>query len=162
MIEILNRYKHALLYKSDVASTTAEAVAEAVRSGADLRGANLRGADLGGVKADLIAEILKLPNELEFLRAALIEGRVDGSTYTGKCACLAGTLANAKGIQNYNGETIQANGTPFIADAGSPRERFFLAIKKGDTPETNPVAKIALGWVEEAIAMRDHIRRVAP
>ena len=56
------------------------------------------GENLRGIKADLIAEILKLPNELEFLRSALIEGRVDGSTYTGDCACLAGTLAHAKGI----------------------------------------------------------------
>ena len=131
-------------------------------SGAILSDTDLSGADLSDIKSDLIAEILKLPNELEFLRAALIEGRVDGSTYSGACACLAGTLANAKGIAQYNGEEIAANGTPFKADAYSPRERWFLAIKKGDTPETNPAAKLALEWVDEAIAIRDHIRAVAP
>ena len=131
-------------------------------SGAILSDTDLSGADLSDIKSDLIAEILKLPNELEFLRAALVEGRVDGSTYSGECACLAGTLANAKGIAQYSGEEIAANGTPFKADAYSPRERWFLAIKKGDTPETNPAAKLALEWVDEAIAIRDHIRAVAP
>ena len=36
------------------------------------------------------------------------------------------------------------------------------AIRKGDTPETNPVAKLALAWVDEAIAIRDNIRATAP
>ena len=129
---------------------------------ADLRGANLRGANLRDVREDMIAEILKLPNELEYLRLALIEGRVDGSTYQGDCACLAGTLANAKGIANYSGDEIASNGAPFIADSNSLRETFFLSIRKGDTPETNPAAKIALKWVDEAIAIRDHIRKTAP
>ena len=130
--------------------------------GADLSEADLRGANLRGAKADLIAEILKLPNELEFLRAALAGGRVDGSTYSGECACLAGTLAHARGIDNYTGGTIEANGTPFFADASSPRESFFMAIKRGDTPETNPASAIALEWVNEAILIRDHIRASAP
>jgi hypothetical protein len=31
-------------------------------------------------------------------------------------------------------------------DSNRPIERLFLAIKKGDTPETNPIAKIVHGW----------------
>ena len=59
MIEILHRYTKAVLYKAEAAAESVkDAVAEAVRSdanlrganlyGANLRGANLRGANLGG------------------------------------------------------------------------------------------------------------------
>ena len=99
-----------------------------------------------------------MPNELEFLRDALTAGKVDGSTYSGECACLAGTLAHARGIQEYSGTEI-TNGCTFRAQADSPRERFFLAIRKGDTPETSQPCKIALEWALEAIAIRDNIRR---
>jgi hypothetical protein len=128
-------------------------------SSADLRSANLRSADLSSIRADFLAEVLNLPNELEFLLDAIIAGNIDGSTYSGKCACLAGTLAHAKGIENYEGGEIK-NGRTFTADSNSPRERFFLAIKKGDKPETNAASKIALEWTEEAIAMRDNICEV--
>ncbi len=141
--------------------------------GADLRGANLhdaylrdanlRDANLGGVKQDFLAEVLKLPNELEALRAALIEGRVDGSTYAGECACLAGTLAKAAHVENFHGDSFPAaEGIMFVTDAHSPRERFFTAISKGHTPENNGAAKIALDWTNEAIAIRDMIRATAP
>jgi hypothetical protein len=103
-----------------------------------------------------------LPNELEFLRDALKAGKVNGSTYNdGECGCLAGTMARAKGINDYGGGEIK-NGLTFHADSSSPREVFFLAIKKGDTPKTNPACKIALEWTEEAIAIRDNIRKTTP
>jgi hypothetical protein len=135
--------------------------------GADLRGANLRGAvlrdaDLGDVKQDFLAAVLRLPNELEALRDALVSGKVDGSTYSGDCPCLAGTLAKARGIERYQGDHIKNGVVTFTADARSPRERFFTAIRRGDTPETNPAAEIALEWTNEAIAIRDMIRATAP
>jgi hypothetical protein len=131
--------------------------------GANLRGANLRGADLGRVKQDFLAEVLRLPNELDFLLAALTEGSVDGSTYQGECACLAGTLAHGAGIDNYRGDSfLSAPGIMFHADASSPREVFFTAIRKGDTPETNSACAIAAEWTKEAIAIRDMIRATAP
>ena len=46
MIEIVNRWTLAVLYKSENAKTVAEAVKEAYLQGGDLRGANLEGADL--------------------------------------------------------------------------------------------------------------------
>jgi acylphosphatase len=101
-----------------------------------------------------------LPNELEFLRDAIVNGKIDGSSYAGECACLAGTLAHAKGIKNYDGGEIK-NGLTFHADSSSPRERFFLAIKKGDTPKSNGASKVALEWTEEAISIRDNIRKTA-
>jgi hypothetical protein len=124
---------------------------------ADLSGADLRGANLSGIRTDFLAAVLTLPCELGFLRDALKEGRVDGSCYSGECACLAGTLAHAKGIKNYQGANIDDGGVTFPVVASSPRERFFLGIKKGDTPETNPMSAVALEWTEEAIRMRDNI-----
>jgi hypothetical protein len=128
-------------------------------SNSDLSNSNLRGSNLSSVRADFLSEVLNLPNELEFLRDALTNGRVNGSSYEGECACLAGTLAHAKGITNYSGGEIR-NGRTFTADAGSPRERFFLAIKEGDTPENNDACKFALEWTNEAIAIRDNIRKL--
>jgi hypothetical protein len=142
-------------------------------SGADLRGANLRGAnlrdanlsdaDLRHIKQDFLAEVLRLPNELEALRAAIIEGRIDGSTYNGECACLAGTLAKAVGVEEYNGSLIMGSANiAFHAESTSPREIFFTAIRPGNTPENNAAAKTALEWTDEAIAIRDMIRATGP
>jgi hypothetical protein len=137
-------------------------------SGADLSGANLSeaklvrtvlsNADLDAIRADLIAEVLKLPNELDALRLAIVEGRINGSTYLGDCSCLAGTLARARGVCVDSGGRIGS----FCVDAYSPRERWFFGIRPGDTPANNPVARIALEWVDEAIAIRDAIRMSDP
>jgi hypothetical protein len=132
---------------------------------ANLRDANLCGANLRSAKQDFLAEVLRLPNELEFLRDALIAGAVDGSTYSGECACLAGTLAHARGAEVGAGgwlESLPGTDTAFSVSASSPREVFFTAIAKGDTPETNPASALALSWTEEAIRIRDMIRATAP
>jgi hypothetical protein len=75
-------------------------------SGADLSDANLSGANLSDIKADFLSAVLRLPNELEAFRAAIIGGKIDGSTYSGECACLAGTLAKARGLEDYRGRDI--------------------------------------------------------
>jgi hypothetical protein len=134
-------------------------LSEAKLSEADLSEADLSVANLSGAKSDFIAEVLKLPSELENLRETLMAGKIDGSTYSGDCACLAGTIANHRGIKIESGDKIQENGIAFKADSLSPRERFFTAISKGNTPENNGAAKIALEWIDEAISIRDHIRR---
>ena len=140
-------------------------LSDADLSGADLSDAYLRGANLAQFKQDFIAEVLKLPNELEALRSTIVAGKIDGSTYSGDCACLAGTLAKAYYKDDleddYDGSDIQINGICYVADASSPREQWFMQIKPGDTPETNQAAKIALEWLDEAIMMRDHIRKAA-
>jgi hypothetical protein len=127
---------------------------------ADLGGANLGGANLGGIKADFLSEVLRLPDELEALRDALTAGKIDGSTYSGECACLAGTLAKAHGEEDYDGENLTLGSVVFHTDVYSPREQWFLSIKEGDTPENSQVSAIALEWTNEAIAMRDNIRGV--
>ncbi|MEX3614447.1 MAG: pentapeptide repeat-containing protein [Burkholderia gladioli] len=111
-------------------------------SGADLSGADLSGADLLPIKADFIEVISQAPREVPALIDALKAGRVDGSTYSGECACLVGTIANARGIDVDSVEL----GIP--KDSSRPVERFFMAIRKGDTPETNAASKFALEWAE--------------
>ncbi|WP_261534465.1 pentapeptide repeat-containing protein [Burkholderia multivorans] len=116
-------------------------------SGANLSDANLSGADLSGadllpIKADFIEVISQAPREVPALIDALKAGRVDGSTYSGECACLVGTIANARGIDVDSAEL----GIP--KDSSRPVERFFMAIRKGDTPETNAASKLALEWAE--------------
>ena len=131
-------------------------LSDADLSDADLSDADLSGAQLETFKQDLIAEVLKLPNEIDNLRAALISGKIDGSTYSGECACLAGTMQKAHGTSP--GNDLVLGKVTFRANANSPREQWFMAIKEGDTPETNNAAKIALEWIDEAIAIRDNIR----
>jgi hypothetical protein len=116
-----------------------------------LREANLARASLDIIKKDFTAEVLKMPDELDALRLAIVEGRIDGSAYSGECACLAGTLAKARGVENYHGENIDN----FRADSSSPREMWFMMIHPGDTPENNQASEIALGWLDSAIAIRD-------
>ncbi|WP_175806620.1 pentapeptide repeat-containing protein [Burkholderia cenocepacia] len=121
-------------------------------SGANLSGAYLRGANLSGaylsdayllpIKADFIEVISQAPREVPALIDALKAGRVDGSTYSGECACLVGTIANVRGIDVDSDEF----GIP--KDSSRPVERFFMAIRKGDTPETNAASKLALEWAE--------------
>lgn len=110
--------------------------------GADLRDADLSGADLTPIRDDFWAVLSAAPKEVEGLRRALIEGRVDGSTYRGECACLVGTIANLRGEHYQSLRRI----TP---DADRPIERFFMGIVRGDTPETNQAACIVLGWLDE-------------
>ena len=131
------------------------AVRWARRSGADLSGADLRGADLRGavlsdavlrgavlseIRNDLWDVLLRAQPEVPALLEALRSGRVNGSTYEGECACLAGTIANARHV-------------PYrdlgFADPSRPIERWFLGIKEGDTPENNQIAKIAEVWIVE-------------
>jgi len=109
--------------------------------GADLRGANLGDADWGAIEEDICDVLSAAPAEVPGLLAALRAGRVDGSAYQGDCACLVGTIANVRGCLYTQIPGI----TP---DSSRPAERFFLAIRKGDTPATNPIAALAEAWIE--------------
>ncbi|HZV33174.1 MAG TPA: hypothetical protein VFB72_01255 [Verrucomicrobiae bacterium] len=110
---------------------------------ANLDGANLYGANLTPIRDDLWAVLSSNPAEVEGLRAAIAEGRIDGSTYTGECACLSGTLHNCA-VAAGHADQFDFSGR----NADRPIERFFLGIKKGDTPAANPLSKLALEWTD--------------
>jgi hypothetical protein len=115
----------------------------------NLTGANLRDAtmtrealidaNLDLIKSDLFRVLTQAGPEIPALRRALTEGQVDGSVYEGDCSCLVGTIAKAKGCDYRD----------LPHDSASPAERFFTAISPGDTPDTNPVSRIVLAWIDE-------------
>ena len=110
---------------------------------ANLRGANLEEADLTLIRDDLWAVLSGSPAEAHGLLAALRDGRVEGTTYKGDCACLVGTLANVRGC------SYQEMGSSLRPNKDRHAERFFLGIRQGDTPDTNPVSKLAAEWTAE-------------
>jgi len=116
-------------------------------TGADLYGANLKGtnlskANLDAIQVDYYDVLSRAPDEAPALLQALRNGQIDGSTYTGECACLVGTIAKVRKCDYEAMETLKP-------DSSRPAERWFLAIKKGDTPKTNPVAAVVETWTEE-------------
>jgi uncharacterized protein YjbI with pentapeptide repeats len=147
--------------------------------GANLRGANLRGAYLGGAylgganllaedprgplwstKLDLWSVLDQAPAEVGGLRAALVEGRVNGSTYEGACACLVGTIANVRQISVHEIDIPQ--------DSSRPAEQWFMPIAEGhktveldaldkDTSEGVFRASVALVWVDQWIEKSNKI-----
>ncbi len=103
---------------------------------ADLTDAVLTRADLTDAERDVRLILFENAAEVPGLLLALREGRVDGSTYSGKCACLVGTIANVRGC----------NVSEIPQDSSRPAERLFLAIREGGT---NPIAKVVEGWIVE-------------
>ena len=122
-------------------------LSEANLSWADLSEANLSWADLSWanlsvIKHDFWAILLPSQKEIPGLRLALIEGKIDGSTYEGECCCLVGTIANVAHCRYDALPVVKPN-------SSRPAERFFLGIRKGDTPENNACAKAVLEWIDE-------------
>jgi hypothetical protein len=120
--------------------------------GADLYGADLYGANLRQLPKDLINQssrdiifiLQSLRKEVPYLKQSLIDGKVDGSTYNGDCACLVGTLGNADG-----GVDAVCSAIPFYQKGTqNPGENWFLSIHKGDTPETNQFAAHVMKLIE--------------
>ena len=130
-------------------------LSDADLSDADLRGADLIGADLRGAvlsdavlsdavlrsfKADLWMILTMARHEVPALVEALRDGKVDGSTYTGGCACLVGTLENAGAVNLPH-------------SASSPAEQWFAMIREGDKPGDDTrggfAAAKALEWATE-------------
>jgi uncharacterized protein YjbI with pentapeptide repeats len=113
-------------------------------SGSNLRGSNLRGSDLRVSdlrvsETDFYSILQEAKTEVVGLYKALLDGRINGSQYSGECACLVGTIANVRGVSV----------STLTQDSLRPAERLFLAIRQGDTPESNPVSAIVKDWIEE-------------
>ena len=83
---------------------------------------------------------------LGLVRAALVEGRVDGTLYEGECACLIGTIAMARGCRSTD--------LGIAPDNERPAERFAISIRPGDTPEDHPTAALIVQWIDEWTADR--------
>jgi hypothetical protein len=168
-IEIKNRYNGSLIFECE-ALNIKSALALAIDSSADLSFADLRSADLSYTNlssadlrsADLRSADLRSANLLEIredffqrlnlaihevsgLYKAVRDGRIEGSTYEGKCACFVGTVANVRGVKSDDLKQLIG----LKKDAGSPTERWFRGISKGDIPESNPVSRITSQWIEE-------------
>jgi uncharacterized protein YjbI with pentapeptide repeats len=94
---------------------------------------------------DIWAVLSAAPSEVEGLRKALAEGRVNGSAYEGECACLVGTIANVRGCHYEKLEILKPN-------SRRAAECWFLSIKEGDKPENNPFSKLALEWIDDWLA----------
>ncbi len=124
--------------------------------GARLVGARLDGASLDGARwavlpavgilavarDDMRRKLAVVPDEVAGLLAAVREGRIDGSCYAGSCSCFVGTIAKLRGDDPYRVPGLQA-------DACSPVERLFTAIRPGHTPERNPIAAEVERWLVE-------------
>ncbi|NEJ15489.1 hypothetical protein GR211_21980 [Rhizobium leguminosarum] len=123
-------------------------------SWADLSKANLSWANLRFIKHDIWGVLLNAIPEVPALRQALVDGKVDGSQYSGECACLCGTIANARHCNYSNMAGIQAN-------ANSLAERFFLAIRPGCTPENHQPAKLVVEWIDEFMGLIAKVKPVA-
>lgn len=119
-------------------------------SGANLTGVNLADAYMDQVKFDLFGRMSVRPNEADGLLDAVCQGRIDGVIRRGNCCDFLGT------IERLVGGPVDG----LRPDAHSPTERFFLAIKAGDTPDNNPISKVVQGWILEFIQNRDAARSV--
>jgi hypothetical protein len=113
-----------------------------------LAGADLRGANLRDVREDIEAVLALAPDEAPAVLAALEAGRVDGSVYEGECSCLVGTIARARGVEYRDLGALRP-------DASRPAERWFFAIRQGDTPATSPIVAWTADVVREWIAAHD-------
>jgi hypothetical protein len=157
-IEIKNRWSGSVIFGYDIDNNTVGVtVKAAIEAEIDLRDANLSDADLSGadlsdanlsdanltpIRDDIWAVISSTPSEVSALIDALKNGRVNGSTYSGDCSCLVGTIATARRCSHEAIETLKPN-------SSRPAERFFLGINKGDTPETNQFSALAVQWCQE-------------
>jgi hypothetical protein len=126
-------------------------LSHAYLSGADLSDANLSDANLSDAKDDFFKVLDATPTEVPALLETLRSGRVDGSTYEGECACLVGTIAKARGVNPRSIPNL-------VPDSNRPAERLFLAIRRGDTPENHPIAKIVEDWIGEWMAKHAEVK----
>lgn len=142
-VSINIRFTGELIFEYEAENNTiAKTVEQAIEDKKDLSSADLRCADLSSIKNDLWGVLLMAIPEIKNLKKSVIEGKIDGSTYAGECACLCGTLEKTQDVKI---KTMIYD----RRDSNRPIERFFLGIKKGDIPETNQISKIVLEWIEE-------------
>ena len=132
-------------------NTIRKTLQAAIETRADLTRADLRGANLEPIKNDFFIVLLHGIKEIGFLKQAIIDGKIDGSTYegNGECSCLSGTLYTGAVKQDGPQEAARVDVIKSCRRAERPAERFFLGIKPGDTPENNQASQLVLEWILE-------------
>lgn len=113
---------------------------------ADLSYANMRYSKLWQneeIRDDLYKVLLIAKSEAIGLYDAVVRGKIDGSHYSGECACLIGTISNLRH------ESYKNLGIDLRPDDIRPIERWFMGIEEGDTPDSNPISAIVKEWMEE-------------
>jgi hypothetical protein len=108
---------------------------------ANLTDADLTHADLLQFKSDLWRVLLMYKNEIGGLKQSILDGKINGSQYTGTCACLKGTIANVKGCHI----DLLSNITKSVSE---PSEQWFLQFREGHTPTNNNALKLTYEWIE--------------
>jgi len=86
------------------------------------------------------------------LREAFLRGRIDGQTYLGSCACVKGTLAQLGGYDMAHLPPGSPCALPLDGLAGSPLERFIIAVAPAHTPATNAAAARVVAWLDAYLA----------
>jgi hypothetical protein len=109
---------------------------------ANLSSANLRHADLALIIEDFYKFLDLAKAEVPTLYKSVWDGKIDGTQYQGECACLVGTIANARHINYENLGDLKP-------DASRLSEKWFLGIGEGDTPQNSPVSKLTAEWLEK-------------
>lgn len=71
----------------------------------------------------------------------MIDGKINGTKYEGDCACLKGTIHNAKACDWKE--------SGLIRNVSEPSEQWFLQIAEKQTPENNNVVKLTVDWINE-------------
>ncbi len=97
---------------------------------------------LESIRFDFFGRMLVLKSEVEALKQSLIKGEINGSSYTGQCCCFMGTVA-----KSANCEYTELPGIK--PDASSDTERWFMAIKIGDTPKNSLFVKQTVEWINQ-------------
>ena len=163
-MKIFNRYDGTVIYEEDVASMkllVLSAIGKGISlsnsdlsnsnlSNSNLRYSNLSNSDLSGsnltpIRDDFWAVLSSVPSEVAALREKIVAGEINGSTYKGECACLVGTIANARLCTYQEIPGLSPN-------ASRPIERFFTAITPGKTPENHEPSRIVLEWLDTWVA----------
>jgi hypothetical protein len=101
--------------------------------------------ELAPIRENMFAVLNAFPQEAEYVQRMLVEGKIEGGTYTTDrgCSCLFGTIGRVKAMRY---DEILKTARSF---KGQNVERLFLLIFPGDTPATNKSAAIAFVLIEE-------------
>lgn len=149
--EIKNRFSGELIFsiETDSWKLAVEAAIKAKSnlsyanlSSANLRYADLRSGQLVQFRDDIWAVLSSQPLEVIGLRQALVDGKINGSSYEGECACLVGTIAK---VANKKYDCLPV----LKPNQSRPAEIFFMLINIGDVPEKSKWSKMAVEWIDE-------------